>query len=81
MTLEVPEGHRGSYMEPRAQLAEVPQGQNYSGEEHSHLHIRVLRFENTRISPTITVDQIGGPKSLSSGDHSDIKIAQVLSPE
>lgn len=76
MTLEVPEGHRGSYMEPRTQLAEVPQGQNYSGEEHSHLHVRVLRFENT-----ITVDQIGGPKSLSSGDHSDIRIAQVLSPE
>lgn len=34
-------------MEPRTQLAEVPQGQNYSGEEHSHLHVRVLRFKNT----------------------------------
>lgn len=48
-------------MEPRAQLAE---GQNYSGEEHSHLHVRVLRFENTRISPTITVDQIQRPQVI-----------------
>lgn len=62
-------------MIPRAQFVDVPQGQNYSGGEHSHLHGRELRAKNTHISPTITVDQSGGPKSLSRGDHSDIRMA------